>query len=59
MGLEIMDRIKVEFTGFDDTEWVETICRETLADIAKVETPEVTLSIASEFTDDVEVKIAR
>ncbi len=59
MGLEIMDRIKVEFAGFDDAEWTEAICKETLADIAKVEAPEVTLNIASEFTDDVIVRIAR
>ena len=59
MGLEIMDRIKVEFAGFDDEEWTEAICKETLADIAVVGEPEVTLNISSEFTDDVVVKIGR
>ena len=54
-----MDRIKVSFEGMADEVWCEMICKETLADIATIDTPDVVLNITNDYLDGVVVKIKK
>lgn len=59
LGCGIMDRIKVSFEGMADEVWCEMICKETLADIATIDTPDVVLNITNDYLDGVVVKIKK
>ncbi len=58
LGCDITDRIRIEVAGVENT-WLSVICQETLADLANIESPDQSLTVANEYGDDVLVKISR
>lgn len=58
MGCDILDTIKVEISGAAPEEWLDYICKETLAELAKVSEPMASFTIDDEDAA-IEVKISK
>ncbi len=45
IGCEIMDNITISLKGEYPSEWIETICSETLSSVGEIETPDTVINI--------------
>ena len=59
LGCDIMDCIQVAFKGMEDMTWCDMICKETLADITDIDTPDVVLKISNDYFDEITVEIKK
>lgn len=59
MGCEITDRIELELLGAFPCDWLDYICKETLATVKSIENPSVTFEVEDEMHRVVTIKVKK
>ena len=58
LGCSITEHILISVTGLE-SRWLDSVCRETLAELADISDPDTSLSVSRERGEDIVVKISR